>query len=85
MFMQFKLGVIYPKHKGTMVLRNMVKYEQRHRATPHETISSARPLWEPQISYYFILLLILDIQGDSGGIFTTLENDSMSDSKQKSS
>ena len=27
----------------------------------------------------------LDIQGDSGGICTTLGNDSMSDSKQKSS
>ena len=28
---------------------------------------------------------IYDIQGDSGGICTTLGNDSMSDSKQKSS
>jgi len=30
----------------------MVTYEQLHSAKPHETISSARPLWEPQISYH---------------------------------
>jgi hypothetical protein len=29
--------------------------------------------------------IIVNIQGDSGGICTTLGNDSMSDSKQKSS
>jgi hypothetical protein len=52
MVMKSKLGVIYPEHKGTMVFRNVVKYEQRHNAKPHETISSAKPLWEPQISYY---------------------------------
>jgi hypothetical protein len=33
----------------------------------------------------FILNIYLHIQGDSGGICTTLGNDSMSDSKQKSS
>ena len=32
-----------------------------------------------------ISLLVFYIQGDSGGICTTLANDSMSDSKQKSS
>ena len=31
------------------------------------------------------VLIAQDIQGDSGGIYTTLGNDSMSDSKQKSS
>jgi len=34
---------------------------------------------------YIKLLEMLYIQGDSGGICTTLGNDSMSDSKQKSS
>jgi hypothetical protein len=39
------------------------------------------------ISQQFLgrICIYIYIQGDSGGICTTLENDSMSDSKQKSS
>jgi len=35
--------------------------------------------------YIYIYIYILYIQGDAGGICTTLGNDSMSDSKQKNS
>jgi hypothetical protein len=37
------------------------------------------------IAQYIYLSLYIYIQGDSGGICTTLGDDSMSDSKQKSS
>jgi hypothetical protein len=38
-----------------------------------------------QMTFAFELINIYYIQGDSGGICTTLGDDSMSDSKQKSS
>ena len=38
-----------------------------------------------QYLYLFVYIFINNIQGDSGGICIALENDSMCDSKQKSS
>jgi hypothetical protein len=51
----------------------------------HYTIISYNKILKSTLEVQTLLKHLCDIQGDAGGICTTLGNDSMSDSKQKSS